>query len=487
MSESKKILVLGAGPAGLTAAYEALRYPNVSVKIIEISDEVGGISRTVKKDGYRFDLGGHRFFTKVSRVNEFWNEILDSSEFLLRPRMSRIYYGGKLFDYPLKPVNALKGLGLFQAIRCVLSFVLVKLNPPKDQSNFENWVAARFGWHLYKIFFKTYTEKVWGIPASEISSDWAAQRIKNLNLFRAVLDAFGVGKKGEVITTLIDEFHYPKLGPGMLWEKCLSSIVSHGGIVEFGLQVKSIVKTEDNQLQVSFSDGRVEKFTDVISSVPLKEMPVLLQSKSETVNSAAEKLKFRDFLTVALIVKDEDVFPDNWIYIHSPDVKVGRIQNYRSWSPFMVKEGTTCLGLEYFVDSESEFWSTNDSNLIEIARAELEALKLVSPELIIGGYVIRVPKAYPVYDEFYLSSVQTIATWLKGEWPDVQVVGRNGMHRYNNQDHSMLTAMLAIDNIFKGELNDLWKVNVDQEYHEEKRSEKFLSIKTQRIQPRRIK
>ncbi len=478
-----KILILGAGPAGLTAAYEALRDPDVSVTVIEISDHVGGISRTVVRNGFRFDLGGHRFFTKVSRVSDFWNEILDVDEFLLRPRLSRIFYDGKLFDYPLRPINALRGLGFFRALRCLGSFFWVKINKPKNQANFENWVASRFGWYLYRVFFKTYTEKVWGIDASKISSDWASQRIKNLNLIRAILDAFGVKKRGEIITTLIDKFHYPKYGPGMLWERCSEKILSKGGRILFDTEAKNVQLLNDGLLTVEFSNGETEVFDYLISSIPLKSLPYLLNCKEADVINATNSLKFRDFLTVALVVDNEEVFPDNWIYIHSPEVRVGRVQNYRSWSPYMVKDGTTCLGLEYFVNKDDEFWSKRDEELIEIAKNELCKLQLVEMSSIREGYVIRVPKAYPVYDEHYKAAVAKVAEWLQHEWPQVYAVGRNGMHRYNNQDHSMLTAMLAVENILKNLNHNLWSVNVDSEYHEELNE----NSSTQRMQPTYIK
>lgn len=483
MEKRTRILVLGAGPAGLTAAYEALRDSSVSVTILEISGEVGGISRTVERNGFRFDLGGHRFFTKVSRVKDFWNEILEPEDFMLRPRMSRIFYDGKLFDYPLRPLNALRGLGFLRALRCLGSFFWVKIKRPRNQENFENWVASRFGWYLYRIFFKTYTEKVWGMDASKISSDWASQRIKNLNLIRAILDAFGFKKRGEVITTLIDTFHYPKYGPGMLWERCLQRVVEKGARIHFQVEATAIKKLESGELEVEFSNGHVELFDALISSIPLKTLPELLNCKEESVIEARSALKFRDFLTVALVVNKEEVFPDNWIYIHSPEVQVGRVQNYGSWSPYMVKEGTTCLGLEYFVNEEDELWSKEDSQIIEIATRELLDLELLGSGSVLEGYVIRVPKAYPVYDDQYKAAVATIAAWIERDWPNVYAVGRNGMHRYNNQDHSMLTAMLAVENIIHSHNHDLWSVNVDSEYHEEVSE----NSSTQRVQPQLIK
>ena len=428
---TKKIVIIGAGPAGLTAGVEALR-KGYEVEILEATFNVGGISQTVQVDGWRFDLGGHRFFTKVKRVEDFWKSILKPNDFLQRPRQSRIFYKGKFFD----------------------------------QTNFEGWVSKRFGWRLYSIFFKTYTEKVWGMPATELSSAWAAQRIKNLSLLKAVTNAFGFhSKKDGVITTLIDTFDYPRLGPGMMWEAASDLIVSKGGKVSLREIPKKIYRVENG---VAVESNKKILVADIlISSLPLSELPKLLGCKDQTVINSANNLKYRDFLTVGLIVEGENHFTDNWIYIHSPEVKVGRIQNFRSWSPDLVKPGYTFLGLEYFVNRGDEYWTQTDDALIDLGKREIVKLGLVSMSEINGGYVVRVPKAYPVYDDEYQNSVDVIANWLKEYWPEVIPVGRNGMHRYNNQDHSMLTAMLAIDNIDSNEKHDLWAVNVEAEYHEE--------------------
>jgi protoporphyrinogen oxidase len=463
MVSDYELLVIGAGPAGLTAAIEAIRM-NKSTVVLEASDVVGGISRTVNVDGWRFDLGGHRFFTKVARVNEFWNKVLAPTDFLQRPRLSRIYYRGKYFDYPLKPINALIGLGPLETLRCVFSFILVKIRPPRDQSHFAGWVTARFGRRLFEIFFKTYTEKVWGIPTDKLSSAWAAQRIKNLSLLSAILNAFGLSK-GKQITTLIDSFDYPRLGPGMMWERCASMVVSSPNAkLSFNEWPEKISRKDDKLVVVTNQGTYGASF--IVSSMPLSELPRVLGCTDERVNVAASGLKYRDFLTVGLVVRGEETFPDNWIYIHSPDVKVGRIQNFRSWSPDLVKPGFTLLGLEYFVNLGDEYWEASDSDLVEIAISEICNLKLVERNRIESGYVVRVPKAYPVYDEEYQENVRVIADWLNAEWPEILPVGRNGMHRYNNQDHSMLTAMFAVENAFLGASHDLWSVNVENDYHE---------------------
>ena len=463
------LVVIGAGPAGLTAAKEALRHSK-RVLVLEAEEVIGGISQTVKRNGWHFDIGGHRFFTKSERVNDFWEEALDSGDFLVRPRLSRIYYKGKFFDYPLKLWNALFGLGVIEAVRCVLSYLFTQMKKPSDQTNFEGWVAARFGWRLYRIFFKTYTEKVWGIDASQIQSSWAAQRIKSLSLPKAVLNSIPLKRnsKKKLITTLIDEFKYPKYGPGMLWEKVARDFEISGGTLKLNARVASISRNSD-LFEVSCGDT-IYSAQNVINTMPLSFLPSALNCDNKDVLKAASGLNFRDFLIIALIYEKQDLFPDNWIYIHDPRVNVGRIQNFGNWSEYMVKEGHSCLGLEYFVNENESLWNMEDNDLIDLAQREISSLGL-APETSKEGYVVRVKKAYPVYDENYASNILTIRNWLQVEWPDLQTVGRNGMHRYNNQDHSMLTAMQAIDNIYLGTKNDLWLVNLDDDYHEEKSNE----------------
>ncbi|MFD6755625.1 NAD(P)/FAD-dependent oxidoreductase [Micromonospora gifhornensis] len=472
MGDEHGTVVIGAGPAGLTAAYELLRH-GAPVRVFEADGVVGGISRTVERDGWRFDIGGHRFFTKVSRVEDFWHEILPDEDFLLRPRMSRIYYRGALYDYPLNAGNALRNLGLWEAARCMASYARARVRPPRDQSHFEGWVSARFGWRLYSIFFKTYTEKVWGMPADQLQADWAAQRIKNLSLAKAVRNAVLPKRNRTDVTSLIEEFQYPKLGPGMMWERCAEQVRRHGGTVQTGTWVTAVHRDPQQRRATSVTvdgvDGRrTEPADHVISSMPISELVAALRpAPPAQVLAAAEDLRYRDFLTVALVVPAEFSFPDNWIYVHDPDVKAGRIQNFGSWSPYLAKDGRTCLGLEYFVSVDDETWRTPDADLIVAATRELETLGLVRPGVVEAGYVVRMPKAYPVYDERYQRNVDVIRQWLAREVPNVHPVGRNGMHRYNNQDHSMLTAMLTVENIVRDAGHDVWSVNVEQDYHEE--------------------
>ncbi|MFD0578092.1 NAD(P)/FAD-dependent oxidoreductase [Dactylosporangium darangshiense] len=465
------IVVIGAGPAGLTAAYQALKH-GAEVEVLEADDVVGGISRTVERDGWRFDIGGHRFFTKVPQVEMLWHELLPGEDFLTRPRMSRILYRGRLFDYPLRAMNALRNLGAAEAVRCVGSYVSARLRPPHDQTHFEGWVAARFGWRLYSIFFKTYTEKVWGIPATMLQADWAAQRIKNLSLARAVLNAVFSRSNRFRTTSLIERFQYPKYGPGMMWERCAERVRQRGGRLSTSTRVTTVHRDPEQHRAVAVAvDGphgqSIVPATDVVSTMPISELVLAMHPPApDHVRACAEDLRHRDFLTVALVVPEQFSFPDNWIYVHDPDVRVGRIQNFGSWSPYLVKDGRTCLGLEYFVFEGDELWRRPDDDLIALATAEVQRLRLIEPGVVQAGYVVRVPKAYPVYDGRYERNLAVIRDWLARAAVNVHPVGRNGMHRYNNQDHSMLTAMLAVENILRGTTHDVWSVNVEDDYQE---------------------
>lgn len=472
------IVIIGAGPAGLTAAYQLTKAGQTST-VLEADSVVGGISRTVVRDGWRFDIGGHRFFTKVKPVEDLWHEILPDEDFLLRPRKSRIYYRGKFFDYPIKPVNALRNLGMVEAVRCGMSYMWVKVRPPKDQTTLEGYVVANYGWRLYGHFFDAYTKKVWGIPASQISADWGAQRVKGMSLWKAVWEPIRariVGRrasKTDQVTSLIEEFQYPKYGPGMMWERCHELVEAAGTKVIMETPVTR-VRHEDGKAVsvVAESDGVTTEYPvdHVISSMPfsllLKAMDPPVPAE---VQKAADDLRFRDFLTVALVVPDDRVsWDDNWIYIHAPEMKTMRIQNFGSWSPYMVKEGRDVLGLEYTVLEGDDSWNAPDEELIEQGKRELEGLGLVEAGDVEAGYVVRVPKAYPIYDEDYEANVQVLRTWLEANATNVHPVGRYGMHRYNNQDHSMYTAMLTVENILdEGAGHDIWAVNVEEEYHEE--------------------
>lgn len=470
VSESQ-VVVIGAGPAGLTAAYQLGKHGR-SALILEADDVVGGISRTAERDGWRFDIGGHRFFTKVAPVSDLWHEILPAEDFLLRPRMSRIFYEGKFYDYPLRASNALKNLGVVEAVRCVLSYFWARVRPPKDQTKFEGYVAAKFGRRLYKTFFKTYTEKVWGVPADELEADWAAQRIKNLNLVNAITNAVIPKRISKDITSLIEEFEYPRHGPGMMWERCSELVTAQGSTIEFNAKVTKIHHAAGLATAVVTTGPagrRAHGCGTVISSMPIPRLVQAMDppASPEALRAAAE-LKFRDFLTVALVVPAADGFPDNWIYIHSPEVSVGRVQNFGSWSPEMIPEpGKTCLGLEFFVNEGDELWEADDDDLVALGTREMAVLGLLDPARVERGYVVRMPKAYPMYDAAYKANVDTLRGWLAEAARNVHPVGRNGMHRYNNQDHSMYTAMLTVENLVNGAGHDVWEVNVEADYHEE--------------------
>jgi protoporphyrinogen oxidase len=472
------VVVVGAGPAGLTAAY-VLGKRGGTCTVLESDDVVGGISRTVVRDGWRFDIGGHRFFTKVPEVEALWHEILPEGDFLLRPRASRIYYRGKFYDYPIRPLNALANLGPVEAVRCVASYLWVKVRPPRDTSSLETYVASNYGWRLYRHFFKTYSEKVWAVPASEISADWGAQRIKGMSLWKAVwepLRARFAGRRtgARQVTSLIEEFQYPKYGPGMMWEHCHDLVVEQGSTIDFDRRVVGLEHEGGRvtAVRAAGSDGTVHRYPadHVISSMPL---PALVRAMDPPpppeVRDAADALGFRDFLSIALVVPADKVsWTDNWIYIHEPDVRTMRVQNFGSWSPYLVREGRNVLGLEYTVMEGDEWWNAPDDELVARGIQELAAIGLMDAADVETGYVVRMPKAYPLYDATYQANVDVLRRWLGETAPNVHPVGRNGMHKYNNQDHSMFTAMLTVDNLY-GAAHDIWSVNVEEEYHEESR------------------
>ena len=482
----QRTVVIGAGPAGLTAAY-LLSKQGHSVTVLEADDIVGGISRTAQYKGYRFDIGGHRFFTKIQPVQALWEELL-ASEFITVRRISRIHYGGKYFDYPLKPWNAIKGLGPINAMRTVWSYIYARAYPILPEENFEQWATNRFGDRLYQIFFKTYTEKVWGIPCTEIRAEWAAQRIQGLSLARAILTATALNKRSGKIKSLIEEFRYPRLGPGQMWEAARDRVVAMGNDVLMRHAATAIHLRDDpatgnrtvSAVECETPAGRrVFPADHVISTMPLRSLVrALTPAASPATLSRAEGLRYRDFLIVALILDRKDLFPDNWIYVHTPGVQVGRIQNFNNWSPAMVPEpGRTCLGLEYFCFKGDGLWASSDATLIALASRELATLGLAAPSDVADGTVIRMPKAYPIYDAEYRGHLEAIREFID-PIANLQTVGRNGMHKYNNQDHSMLTAMMAVWNM-QGAAHDLWSVNTDYEYHEEQRLEPATSASSE--------
>jgi protoporphyrinogen oxidase len=460
------VAVLGGGPAGLTAAY-VLAARGARGAVFEADGAVGGLAKTVEVDGYRFDLGGHRFFTKLKPVERIWEEML-GDELLTRPRLSRIYYGGRFFSYPLKAEDVVARLGLWESTLCLLSYVRTRVRPQPPAETFEEWVTARFGSRLYEAFFRSYTEKVWGIPGSEIRSEWAAQRIKDFSLGEAVLRTLHIRRRA--VTTLIEEFRYPRLGPGQMWEAVRNHVAQRGVPVHLrhrcvalrhaGGRVESVVVRTNAHESEHLVDG-------VLSSIPLSELVLALDPPAPgPVCEAARRLRYRDLVVVALMTRDPEPFPDNWIYLHDPRTRAGRVQNFGAWSPSMVRPGTTCLGVEYFCFQGDELWRMPNDEAVALARDELARIGLVDPAQIFDGVKVAVAKAYPMYDRHYREAVATIRGYLES-FANLETCGRNGLHRYNNQDHSMWTATLAARNLLDGAGYDVWSVNTEDEYLEE--------------------
>jgi len=472
-----KAIIVGAGPAGLTAAY-ALAKQGQRVVVLESDPEyVGGISRTVNYHGYRFDIGGHRFFSKSREVEDLWTEIL-GPDMLQRPRSSKVYYGGQFYSYPLKPFEALSKLGFGNSVLCVLSFLAARMNPTRNPKSLEDWVVNQFGRRLFRIFFKTYTEKVWGMSCKEISADWAAQRIKGLSLGSAIKNALLPRRqpkdRTQVVKTLIDTFRYPRLGPGMMWETCANRVRSMGSEVLLGRSVIGCwfdAATRSWTVQARTQNGKIEQYSGehVVSSMPIRQLVSQIEPRlPEAALKSGQSLRYRDFVTVGLILRERNRFQDNWIYIHDPNVKVGRIQNYKSWSPDMVPDSNfCCYGLEYFCFEGDGLWNSSDQQLMALATKELEQVKLAAASDVVDGCVIRQHKAYPVYDDDYKRHVEVIRQALDAHCHNLHLVGRNGMHKYNNQDHAMMTALLTARNILAGANKfDVWAVNEDAQYHE---------------------
>jgi protoporphyrinogen oxidase len=487
----KHVVIMGAGPAGLTASYELVVRHGIPVTVLEQDPVyVGGISRTVEQSGYRFDIGGHRFFSKSREIEDLWTEIL-GKDLLARPRLSRILYRGKYYAYPLKAFNALANLGPFETIRCLASYAKARLFPVKNPKTLEDWVSNQFGKRLFSIFFKTYTEKVWGISCKELSADWAAQRIKGLNLSEAIKNALFPQKKkgGAVLTTLIDEFRYPRLGPGMMWERVAQILASRQMPVQLGQRVVRIMHNGHQVTGIVVRDAngneREVHGTHYISTLPIRELMHACQPPlPPTVMAAADSLKYRDFLTVAMVVRKAEIFPDNWIYLHDPGIVAGRIQNFKNWSPEMVADpNKTCLGLEYFCFEGDGLWTSPDAALVQLAGSELVKAGMCKPTEIEGGVVVRQPKAYPVYDDVYKQHLRVVRDYVEQHLVNLQLVGRNGMHHYNNQDHSMMTALCAARNVAVNAHLDPWNVNTDAIYHEGSRDEEDQSG---RLTPTRV-
>jgi protoporphyrinogen oxidase len=441
------------------------------VTVLERDTLVGGLAQTVNYKGFRFDIGGHRFFTRVPAIRELWRSML-GPDLLTRPRLSRIFYDGHYFSYPLQPLNALTGLGIVNTARVLASYAYSQVRPIPREVSFEDWMVNRFGRRLFEIFFKTYTEKVWGMSCQDIGAQWAAQRIQSLSLWTAITDMLfkRFRRRGSApVKSLIEQFEYPRLGPGMMWEAFSARLEEGGQSVLLDAEVRELVHHDRRIEAVAYTHRdelvRVD-VNAVLSTMPLQALIARLSPAAPAaVREAAASLQYRAFITVALIIDVADIFADNWIYVHDPGVKLGRIQNFKNWSPEMVPDARqTCLGLEYFCTKGDELWSMSDAALIDLGRRELEKLGLATPAQVVDGTVVRMPDAYPVYTTEYETAVDTIRAYL-ATFDNLQVAGRNGMHKYNNQDHSMATAMLAADALTGGSA-DPWRINADDEYHE---------------------
>jgi protoporphyrinogen oxidase len=436
--------------------------------VLEADGSVGGIAKTIEFDGYRFDLGGHRFYTKLQPVRRLWKEML-GDELLTRPRLSRIYYRDRFFNYPLGAQEVFRGLGIAESAACAMSYLASRGRSRRVRpQTFEDWVVGRFGRRLYDAFFRSYTEKVWGIPGSEIQAEWAAQRIQEFSLWQALLGIVGV--RSNHAPTLIESFLYPRLGPGQMWEAFAEAVESRGipvllnrrcvGIKHSGGRIDSVVVRTNGNTDEHSVDA-------VLSSIALPELIECLDPPAPApVRESAARLRYRGLCLVALMTTENEPFPDNWIYLHDPRTRAGRVQNFGAWSPDMVRDGTTCLGVEYFCFEGDEVWEMPDEEAVAVATEDLESIGLLDPVKIFNGVKVRVPKAYPMYDSGYREAVAEIRGYLE-HFENLQTFGRNGLHRYNNQDHSMWTAMLATVNHTDGTSHDVWSVNHKAEYLEE--------------------
>ena len=524
MTQAKTAVIIGAGPAGLTAAWEFLSRSEIAVTVVEMTAEIGGLARTVNYKGNRIDIGGHRFFSKSDRVMSWWLDVLplqsttsarpviayhgrrrevegrvggadpehSDQVFLLRQRRSRIYYLRRFFDYPVTlSFDTLAKLGPLRSLRIGLSYLWSALFPIRPEESLEEFFINRFGRELYLTFFKSYTEKVWGVPCDRISAEWGAQRVKGLSLRKALFHAIStpfrsrdLAQKGTE-TSLIDQFLYPKFGPGQMWEEVAARVMAKGGRVLLRHPVLRLETAGARVVAVVCRDeasGREERFPAdyVFSSMPIQELVAALDGEvPANVHEVAEGLVYRAFITVGLLLADMKLkeetpegprlLRDNWIYIQEPDVKVGRLQIFNNWTPYMVADpGRAWVGLEYFCNETDELWRLSDSELLALAGAELEKLGMIEAGAVQDGVVIRQPKTYPAYFGTY-PRFPELRRFLDG-FLNLFLVGRNGMHRYNNQDHSMLTAMIAVDGILAGSTDKsaVWAVNTEEDYHEER-------------------
>ena len=459
-----KVAVIGAGPAGLTAAYE-LAKTGITVEVFEASSSVGGLAKTLTLWNQKVDLGPHRFFSSDPRVNKVWLEIV-GQDYKIVERLTRIFYKNRLFLYPLKVVNVLKNLGLLETLACIASYLKEKILPVKQDGSFENWVIHCFGRYLYELFFKTYSEKLWGISGKELCADFAIQRIKNLSLFEALKNAL-FGGEGNTHKTLVDQFAYPIHGTGMVYERMASYISSHGGKVFCSCPVERVVVENGTVIGLAMADGEIKKYNHVISSMPITLLIACMRGVPEGVKQAAKKLKFRNTILVYLNIQSLNIFPDNWLYIHSSDLRMGRITNFRNWVPQLYgEEKSTIVVLEYWCDDNDVIWNNSDKDLIDLASKELNLTGFIKNSKILDGYVYRIKRCYPVYDIGYKERLKIVEDYL-GSIKGLSIIGRYGAFKYNNQDHSILMGILASENIIKNTTHNLWEINSDYEVYQE--------------------
>ena len=463
-TKPQRVAVIGAGPAGITAAYK-LQLGGVEVTLYEASSSVGGMAKSFELWGQTVDLGPHRFFSSDPRVNEFWLESLDY-QYVMVNRLTRIFYKNRFFSYPIQAKNALLGLGIIEAFRCVASYAVVKFKPGNDESKFDTWVINRFGKRLFQIFFKSYTEKLWGIKCSLLDADFAAQRIKKLSLFEAIKSAL-FGNQGNKHRTLVDEFAYPKLGAGDVYTRLANKFIAAGGILKVNTKVTEVTLSE-NQVKISIAENASQVFDHVVSTMPLTQLVQKIGAPSKVLEKTKE-LKFRNTILVYLKVEGRNPFPDQWIYVHAENLQTGRITNFRNWSQEINKnQSSNIICLEYWCNDEDEIWKWDSEKLIELATKELYATNLVDKNSISEGFVQRVPKCYPVYSSGYREILEPIQNYLKGI-KSITPIGRYGSFKYNNQDHSILMGLLACENILGHSNTDLWSINTDYEYQESTR------------------
>jgi protoporphyrinogen oxidase len=464
ISSPKTVAIIGAGPAGITAAYQ-LAKKGVNVHVFEASNFVGGLARTISLWGQKVDLGPHRFLSSDPRVNKIWLEII-GDDYKMVHRLTRIYYKDRFFYYPLKPFNALANLGLLEATRCMISYGVQRFRRVTDQGCFENWVVGRFGRRLFEIFFKTYSEKLWGIPCADLDSDFAAQRIKKLSLSEAIRNAF-FGHNGTTHKTLADQFAYPHGGTGELYTRMANYVRTNGGTVECGRPVRRVLSKNGRVTGLEFESGERRVFEEVVSTMPLNQLVTRLRPLSANIARAAQSLRFRNTILVYLRVESTDLFPDNWLYVHSPELRTGRITNFRNWVPQLYgDEKSTILALEYWCNDDDRTWSQNDESLIMLASDELRKAGLIKNAKISAGHVHRIRRCYPVYNRGYKTNLKPVEQYLSGI-AGLTVIGRYGAFKYNNQDHSILMGLLAAENIADGAAHNLWAINTDYEYQED--------------------